>query len=188
MVCEHCVHCACRTPPADLESWLRETLDTELERSLVLRAAAAIPVPPVAALPCEAPDEVAFEAPAEVLPRTGLTKRPRLHPAGEENVAPPRYKTRAAHPKHSYDASSTLMEFWERNILWPYPSRAEMQGLMEDTGLKHTQLQHWFVNQRKRHWSTAFGKVIPMNKEAVEMYLEKKYGSLELAVASLLKL
>lgn len=36
--------------------------------------------------------------------------------------------------------------------MWPYPSEDEKKSLEEQTGLTATQINNWFINQRKRHW------------------------------------
>lgn len=57
------------------------------------------------------------------------------------------------------EATGALKAWWDANLVWPYPSEDEKKALEEQTGLTATQINNWFINQRKRHWH----KVGPLN-------------------------
>ena len=73
-------------------------------------------------------------------------------------------------------------------ITWPYPDAMQVRKLMNRTGLNKSQISHFFVNQRKRHWSQAFNRVIPLDEGAVCVFLERKFGSVENGIHALLRL
>ncbi|GMH40823.1 hypothetical protein BSKO_08727 [Bryopsis sp. KO-2023] len=50
------------------------------------------------------------------------------------------------------EATEHLREWWSNNLSWPYPSEDEKKVLAEATRLNATQINNWFINQRKRHW------------------------------------
>ncbi|XP_027350847.1 homeobox protein knotted-1-like 10 [Abrus precatorius] len=50
------------------------------------------------------------------------------------------------------DARMALMDWWNTNHRWPYPTEEEKVKLSEITGLDQKQINNWFINQRKRHW------------------------------------
>lgn len=50
------------------------------------------------------------------------------------------------------DATTVLKEWWTSNLVWPYPSEDAKKELETKTGLSATQINNWFINQRKRHW------------------------------------
>ena len=78
-------------------------------------------------------------------------------------------------------ATKTLKEWWLANLLWPYPSEDAKSALMKLAGLNQTQINNWFINQRKRHWHRLFDRdeAQPISEtEARHMILEK-YGNVE---------
>lgn len=78
-------------------------------------------------------------------------------------------------------ATKTLKEWWLANLLWPYPSEDAKRALMKLAGLNQTQINNWFINQRKRHWHRLFDRdeAQPISEtEARHMILEK-YGNVE---------
>lgn len=54
------------------------------------------------------------------------------------------------------DATTALKTWWDANLVWPYPSEDEKKDLETRTGLSATQINNWFINQRKRHWHKYF--------------------------------
>lgn len=54
------------------------------------------------------------------------------------------------------DATVILKEWWSKNLVWPYPSEEAKKDLEAQTGLSATQINNWFINQRKRHWHKYF--------------------------------
>lgn len=50
------------------------------------------------------------------------------------------------------EATCALKSWWDANLVWPYPSEDNKKSLEEATGLTATQINNWFINQRKRHW------------------------------------
>ena len=85
--------------------------------------------------------------------------------------------------KGKLPASSTdaLKEWWLANLLWPYPSEDAKKALMRLATLNQTQINNWFINQRKRHWHRLFTRdeAQPISEaEARHMILEK-YGNVE---------
>jgi len=54
------------------------------------------------------------------------------------------------------DATVILKEWWSKNLVWPYPSEDAKKELEIQTGLSATQINNWFINQRKRHWHKYF--------------------------------
>ncbi|KAH7405262.1 hypothetical protein KP509_15G063000 [Ceratopteris richardii] len=53
-------------------------------------------------------------------------------------------------------ASTTfqLRKWWDSHSKWPYPSEEEKQRLAHETGLELKQINNWFINQRKRNWTS----------------------------------
>ncbi|CAK9158154.1 unnamed protein product [Ilex paraguariensis] len=51
------------------------------------------------------------------------------------------------------EARQTLLEWWNLHYKWPYPTEADKISLAESTGLDQKQINNWFINQRKRHWT-----------------------------------
>lgn len=56
--------------------------------------------------------------------------------------------------KRKLPASATekMNQWWSNHLSWPYPSEDEKKMLAEETKLHPTQINNWFINQRKRHW------------------------------------
>ena len=88
----------------------------------------------------------------------------------------------------SKDASSFMIEWFHAHITWPYGSTAEYDRMSKVTGLTRVQIRDWLTNQRSRHWMKAFGNVIPVCKDGVELFLITKFGSLENGIAQLIAL
>lgn len=106
---------------------------------------------------------------------------------GVENE-PELFKPRAAFFKRSETASFVLRDWFERHVTWPYPDAAQVDLLIRRTGLNKKQIRHFFINWRKRHWAELFDRVVPLNERAVEVYLERKFGSLQKGVDKLLRM
>ena len=80
-------------------------------------------------------------------------------------------------------ATMALKKWWSEQVVWPYPSEEDKQMLGAKTGLSATQINNWFINQRKRHWHKLFRDTAPPTsaEEATEA-LTAKYGTLEAAL------
>ncbi|CAD7704519.1 unnamed protein product [Ostreobium quekettii] len=50
-------------------------------------------------------------------------------------------------------ATDRLRAWWTEHMSWPYPSEDDKAELAKDSGLNTTQINNWFINQRKRHWN-----------------------------------
>ncbi|MCO5604361.1 hypothetical protein L7F22_058526 [Adiantum nelumboides] len=50
--------------------------------------------------------------------------------------------------------TSHLRHWWDAHSKWPYPTEEEKQRLGCETGLELKQINNWFINQRKRNWTT----------------------------------
>lgn len=60
------------------------------------------------------------------------------------------------------DATTVLKDWWTSNLVWPYPSEDAKKELETRTGLSATQINNWFINQRKRHWhKVSFTPLLP---------------------------
>jgi hypothetical protein len=82
------------------------------------------------------------------------------------------------------DSTDILKNWWSDNIAWPYPSEADKLAILQQTKLNATQVNNWFINQRKRHWHKLFTQAQPSCKEEAEEALAKSFGgSLEKALA-----
>ena len=81
-------------------------------------------------------------------------------------------------------ATKTLKEWWLANLLWPYPSEDAKRALQKLAGLNQTQINNWFINQRKRHWHKLFarGEQAPATPEEARAALARNHGSLEKAL------
>eukprot|EP00210_Caulerpa_lentillifera_P009016 g8605.t1 len=68
-------------------------------------------------------------------------------------------------------AIEVLRNWWDKNVFWPYPSEDEKVTLAEQTDLNATQINNWFINQRKRHWHKFFkdGRLPQSPQEATEI-------------------
>eukprot|EP00899_Mesostigma_viride_P019283 jgi/Mesvir1/27356/Mv07167-RA.1 len=54
------------------------------------------------------------------------------------------------------EGTGILKQWWFVNFTNPYPTEKEKARLGEQTGLSRTQINNWFINQRKRHWQRLF--------------------------------
>ncbi|KXZ56109.1 hypothetical protein GPECTOR_2g991 [Gonium pectorale] len=71
------------------------------------------------------------------------------------------------------DATSVLKQWWAANFAWPYPGEDVKRQLGAAAGLNATQINNWFINQRKRHWHKLFLGRQPASKEEAEVMLRK---------------
>eukprot|EP00210_Caulerpa_lentillifera_P001151 g1108.t1 len=69
------------------------------------------------------------------------------------------------------NATDVLRNWWDNNLAWPYPSEDEKRTLAVQTNLNATQINNWFINQRKRHWHKFFkdGRLPQSPEEATEI-------------------
>ncbi|XP_073384969.1 homeobox protein knotted-1-like 2 [Physcomitrium patens] len=51
------------------------------------------------------------------------------------------------------NARQILKDWFSRHSYWPYPSEMEKAYLQRLCGLNLKQINNWFINERKRHWS-----------------------------------
>ena len=58
-------------------------------------------------------------------------------------------------------------------------------ALQKEAKLTMTQINNWFINQRKRHWQKLFEDGPPETEEAARRALIKRYGSLANAVGAM---
>ena len=81
-------------------------------------------------------------------------------------------------------ATSALKAWWRERLEWPYPTDEDKKALGEETGLDATQINNWFINQRKRHWHKLFarGEQAPATPEEARAALARNHGSLEKAL------
>ena len=72
-------------------------------------------------------------------------------------------------------ATSILKDWWDCHIEWPYPSEAEKKKFRYQSALSPTQINNWFINQRKRHWHKLFkpGGIPDNHAEARKILLKK---------------
>lgn len=82
------------------------------------------------------------------------------------------------------EALIVLKHFWNKKICWPYPTEEDKAAIKAKTTLDATQINNWFINQRKRHWLKMFqyGKSPTCEAESKAKLLEK-FGNLEAAIA-----
>jgi hypothetical protein len=80
-------------------------------------------------------------------------------------------------------ATDFLKTWWREKVVWPYPTEEEKRCLGSETGLDPTQINNWFINQRKRHWHKLFENGVPPNDEhEARAALAKRFGSIQAAV------
>ena len=80
-------------------------------------------------------------------------------------------------------ATGALKRWWRARVVWPYPSEEEKRALGAETGLDPTQINNWFINQRKRHWHKLFEGGVPPGTEAeARAALVARFGSLQAAI------
>ncbi|GIL52363.1 hypothetical protein Vafri_8249 [Volvox africanus] len=70
-------------------------------------------------------------------------------------------------------AVNILKQWWTTNLAWPYPTDDIKKQLCTATGLNHTQISNWFINQRKRHWVKLFNGKQPSCREEAEKILRQ---------------
>ncbi|GLT83800.1 hypothetical protein SLE2022_020710 [Rubroshorea leprosula] len=51
------------------------------------------------------------------------------------------------------ESRQILLNWWNVNCQWPYPTESDKAVLTVSTGLDPKQINNWFINQRKRHWN-----------------------------------
>ena len=90
----------------------------------------------------------------------------------------------ASEPSAAAGATSALKAWWRERLEWPYPTDEDKKALGEETGLDATQINNWFINQRKRHWHKLFarGEQAPATPEEARAALARNHGSLEKAL------
>mmetsp|Transcript_7396 Transcript_7396/g.18371 ORF Transcript_7396/g.18371 Transcript_7396/m.18371 type:complete len:378 (-) Transcript_7396:337-1470(-) len=54
------------------------------------------------------------------------------------------------------DATAHLRAWWREHYAWPYPGDDVKAVLARQSNLTATQVNNWFINQRKRHWHKLF--------------------------------
>ena len=79
-------------------------------------------------------------------------------------------------------ATDALKEWWRERVVWPYPTEADKATLGRRTGLNPTQINNWFINQRKRHWHKLFPDAQPATAEEASGALVRRFGSLQAAL------
>lgn len=79
-------------------------------------------------------------------------------------------------------ATDVLKEWWRERLVWPYPTEADKATLGRRTGLNPTQINNWFINQRKRHWHKLFPGAQPATAEEASGALVQRFGSLQAAL------
>eukprot|EP00242_Pyramimonas_sp_CCMP2087_P000475 CAMPEP_0198229308 /NCGR_PEP_ID=MMETSP1445-20131203/114053_1 /TAXON_ID=36898 /ORGANISM="Pyramimonas sp., Strain CCMP2087" /LENGTH=328 /DNA_ID=CAMNT_0043909761 /DNA_START=250 /DNA_END=1236 /DNA_ORIENTATION=+ len=79
------------------------------------------------------------------------------------------------------EATRPLQTWWYQHIFWPYPSEEDKRELVLKTSLISTQINNWFINQRKRHWHKLFPDGPPATPDEAQAGLETKYGSMQAA-------
>lgn len=67
------------------------------------------------------------------------------------------------------EATDRLREWWNHNLSWPYPSEEEKKDLAEATRLNATQINNWFINQRKRHWHKVISIMYTLQTPSIDM-------------------
>lgn len=80
-------------------------------------------------------------------------------------------------------ATEALKRWWRARVAWPYPSEEEKRALGAETRLDPTQINNWFINQRKRHWHKLFeGGVPPAAEAEARAALVERFGSIQAAI------
>ena len=80
-------------------------------------------------------------------------------------------------------STSALKAWWRERLEWPYPTDEDKKALGEETGLDATQINNWFINQRKRHWHKLFeGGVPPAAEAEARAALVERFGSIQAAI------
>jgi hypothetical protein len=60
----------------------------------------------------------------------------------------------------------------------------DKRELVSNTSLNSTQINNWFINQRKRHWHKLFPDGPPATPDEAQAGLETKYGSMQVIAAT----
>mmetsp|Transcript_4798 Transcript_4798/g.9029 ORF Transcript_4798/g.9029 Transcript_4798/m.9029 type:complete len:400 (-) Transcript_4798:716-1915(-) len=97
-----------------------------------------------------------------------------------------KFRRQVPKEKLPIQAKQVLMVWWRQNVLWPYPTEEQMIAMHAYTGLKTTQIEDWFSNQRRRHWRKHFPDGPPKSILAALNVLRTIYGSLEQAQTSMI--
>lgn len=80
-------------------------------------------------------------------------------------------------------ATEALKEWWSERVVWPYPTEDDKKVLGAKTQLNSTQINNWFINQRKRHWHKLFrGGAQPSSAEEAAAALTRNFGTLSAAL------
>ena len=80
-------------------------------------------------------------------------------------------------------ATEALKRWWRARVAWPYPSEEEKRALGAETRLDPTQINNWFINQRKRHWHKLFeGGVPPAAEAEARAALVERFGSIQAVI------
>ena len=196
MPCVYCERCVCgkgggdtgglRMPFFDDLRFLYNLSEDDLlsSQTLNLETPADLAVGAAAADEEQHVDTQHLDAAVKTLTSLQMRKRGRK----TKNDEPTQFLPRKLYKKHDTNTSEILLEFFRDNITWPYPKAGQLTELMMCTGLSRTQVLNWFVNWRKRHWSAAFGDVVPLNKEAVEEFIVAKYGNVKKGTQALISM
>ena len=84
------------------------------------------------------------------------------------------FQARQKKGKLPSNATDVLKYWWEKNFHWPYPSEEDKKKFRSETNLTHTQINNWFINQRKRHWHKLFPNGIPSTPEEAMQVLRER--------------
>ena len=89
------------------------------------------------------------------------------------------FKKRNKHKPLTPEAFDLLHSWFEDHILWPYADLPTRRKMAASAGLVLSQVSDWLTNRRTRHWSRAFGGVVPLSRAAVEEFLIDKHQTIE---------
>jgi len=88
---------------------------------------------------------------AQCLDRNGVTLKDHRYSSQIQQLNE-EFRRKRKKGKLPIDATDVLRRWWDNNLAWPYPSEDEKRALADETDLSPTQINNWFINQRKRHW------------------------------------
>lgn len=71
-------------------------------------------------------------------------------------------------------SSAVLKDWWNKHLIYPYPSEEDKIALERASNLSSTQVNNWFINMRKRHWHKLFPEGIPENERVAEASLRAR--------------
>ncbi|KAG2484529.1 hypothetical protein HYH03_016667 [Edaphochlamys debaryana] len=71
------------------------------------------------------------------------------------------------------DVTAVLRGWFDSHYAWPYPTDPDKRELGAVTGLNATQINNWFINQRKRHWLKHFPNNQAPCREEAEIILRR---------------